>query len=614
MRSKVNPNYSYGGISKLKALHNAFKPEYEEEDELLPILAGTAQKQPDEVESQHIPSVYDNPNSDSFSKQTRQHFSNVVGKGLSALKDYLSESFKQNPEKDLIVQPEGQYLHAGSMPKSTEMHERPSVSKVKNFLGRSEENNKPNQSMISKSEPVKQATMTPQQVKFYDNSPAAQKSMSPEMKARYVEAKNQEVKSTEEKIAEVEKNKKETLVPGASEELLKDPMASAQFKKVTGIDYTPELKEALKPYEALAKQAQDSLTEEEVEIRKRFDSGSMTTQDKILLGLAIAIPSILAGVFGGAEAGASAIAGGLKGVSDVLNNQQTKSIADIKRLGEIGKEKLNIEASTADLNKKLKELVPGDPIKEALEGKQTVYIPETGKTGIKVGNDGLYYDMDNLSKGDIKNDLTDMRALAKDGRERMEAINSLYDVTNDLDKVYDQLIKKGSNSFFPSVIGKTIPGGENWLSADVVDPKTGSTMKASVLIGQLVEKGLDKYRTSQVGGSRAITEAMRAHFDQLLGNPFKLSQALSIKDAKNMANTFQTIAAKEFIDGMETEGFLRQPLEKKFLIPIEEKKRGVARDVENQKLQKEAEQEIKKMTPEQLKQARQGYVVETSNG
>lgn len=627
----MNPNTSnLSGLAKLGALHRRFEPEFTEEDELIPNLAGASQNLPEPVEPQAVPSVYDG--------ERKSGHQAAISRGLSALNDYLMNSIESGEPEPAEYAPEGgqfilkpsekylhagyhpqlreyeknkqerespkggghefilpptEYLHGGRLAEQREKDETPAqLSKVGNFSRNSSSNSR--------------QALTPDQIKFYDSSPAAKQSMTPETKALYDKAKSEEVKTFDNTRADNEAK----LVPGAVEEMLKDPMAMAQFGEITGIDYTPQLKEALKPYEALAKRATDTLNEEEALIRQRFNEGKMTSQDKIMLGLAIAVPAIMAGIFGGGQAAAGAITGGLGGAAQSLIANQERGIEDRKRLGEIGKERLTIEGSKSDLSKKMKESLPEDSRRTALEGKKTIYFPETGESGIKAGNDALYYNAANLSKGDIKNDLKVMADLAKEGRERMEAVDSLYDVTNDLDNVYSQLMGQGYSSFVPSIAGKIIPGGENWMSAEVKDPKTGKNVKASVLVGQLVEKGLDKYRTSQIGGSRAITEAMRTHFDALLGNPFKLDQALSIADAKNMAESFQNIAAKEFISGMEAEGFLRPPLEQKFLMPIEAKRIASNKKQKMTDQEKQAEETIKKMTPEQLKQFRAGNVVE----
>lgn len=598
----MNPNTSsnISGLAKLGALHRRFLPEYSEEDELISNLAGAAQDEPEQVAPQRVPSVYDKPPVNQMA-------------GLAALQNLLGSPRQQEPiapeiapiapetarlstigarsaslplvpEDDsspFIMKPSSQYLHAGNLP-----------------------------SLRAAAEAPKPKKLTPEQVKFYDQSPAAQQNMSPETKKLYATTKQNENKAFQEKIANIEKTKELEPVQGAVDEIAKDPMALAQFSEITGVDYTPELQKALRPYEALATQALGTLSEEEALIRKRFNEGNMTQQDKIYLGLAIAIPAIMAGIYGGGQAALASVAGGLSGAAQSMTARDARNVEDRKRLGDIGKEKLTIEASKADLSKKLRESMPEDQVGNLLAGAKTVTIPETGETGIRVGNDALYYNTANLSKGNIKDEVKEMRTLAKDARERMEAINSLYDVTKDLDNVYDQLMKTGTVAFIPAVAGKAFEGGENWLSKDVIDPKTGKKMRASILVGQLVEKGLDKYRTSQIGGSRAITEAMRTHFDALLGNPFKLDQALSIEDAKNMAEAFQTIATKEFIAGMEAEGFLKQPLEQKFLLPIEEKRIALSKSQKARNKEQEAEDLIKNMTPEQARQFRAGNVVE----
>lgn len=620
----MNPSTlsNFRNLGKLGALHARFEPEFDEEDELISDLSGAAQDLPKDVPVQPIPSIYDRPKVNGLAglAALQRALSGERDEAATAARAASLPLVPEDSGSNFIMKPSSEYMHAGYLPalraaaKDEVVNDTPKrslISKVGNFLSRPasiEPNyqNREAEAPQAGAVPPKGSlskTLTPEQVKFYDESPAARANMTPETKASYEAAKKAQ-NEKHQKTAEL------NLVPGAVDEIAKDPLAMAEFGEITGMDYTPQLQAALRPYEKLADQAIGTLSEEEALIRKRFNEGNMTTQDKIYLGLAIAIPAIMAGIYGGGNAALGAIAGGLQGTAQGMVNREERNIEDRKRLADVGKEKLTIEASKADLSKKLRESMPEDQVGDLLAGAKTVTIPETGESGIRVGNDALYYNTANLSKGNIKDEVKEMRTLAKDARERMEAIDSLYDVTKDLDNVYEQLIKSGTTSFVPAVGGAVIPGGENWLSKDVIDPKTGKKMKASVLVGQLVEKGLDKYRTSQIGGSRAITEAMRTHFDALLGNPFKLEQALSIEDARNMTEAFQSIAAKEFIAGMEAEGFLRQPLEKRFLMPIEEKRIALSKSQRAKDREKEAEELIKNMTPEQAAQFRAGNVVE----
>lgn len=641
----MESNSNYGRLAKLGALHRGFEPEYSEEDELPLDLKGAAQKAVMAVEQARVPSIYDRPQGNLYEDEEILKGISALGKeetqpeaiseevketpsSLSKIWNFFSGGNKesnQTPEAISPMTPERLAFYEGSPaamknmpPEVRQSYEMAKAEGVKPETKSAFSFEYPDEAVRTRVEESKkakeEAPLSAEQIAFYESSPAAMQNMSPETKLKYEMAKTKGTEETKEKIAELKETGEMDVVPGAAEMLLHDPMGMAQFKTIVGINYDNQIKEAIAPYEALAKKAQENLTEEESLIRKRFETDTMTTQDKILLGLAIAIPAILGGVFGGAQGAIGAIAGGLKGISENMTGEEKQNVAGRKRLAEIGEERLKIEGSKSDLAKKIKESIPVDERTAALEGAKEVTIPETGQKGIRVGNDALVYNAENLSKGNIKADIEDMRKATKDAKERMEAIDSLYDVTDNLDDVYTQLMNMGYNSFPAASAGKVVPGAQNWFSADVTDPRTGEKMKASALISQLVEKGLDKYRTSQIGGSRAITEAMRTHFDALLGNPFKLDQLLSIRDAKNMTKTFQDLSTKEFIQGMETEGFLRQPLEKRYLYPMAQKKHNE----QNLALRKQAEQDavnqIDKMTPEQVRRLRAGEAVEVANG
>lgn len=421
---------------------------------------------------------------------------------------------------------------------------------------------------------------------FYRNSPAAMQFASPQINQQIEEENKVKVANFQKRHAEMQATGIPDIIDGEIEALDADPSAQAQFEEITGRDYTEDLSKELKNYVNASNSATEALNDEAQAIRDRIAGGaeSMTDKDKFMLGLSVLIPVILAGAFGSKEGAIGALSGGLNGLAQVLSNEnQIDSTKDLKRLSEIEKDKLDIEKQISEQKEKAeKNLNKATEIKgrniqlpPELEGRKAKVFRDnkTGeeKIGIRAGNDDLLYDARNITKGNSKEDVKHMNELAADAVNRTKAAREIETELNHYDDILNQLEKKGVTGFLDASLGAAFSGGQNIFSAKVKDPLTGKEVNASAVLSDLREKVLDKYRT-MLGGNRALTSNIKEHFEKLLPNPFDFDNKLSVSEARNIGKTFKGVSLREFVDGLETEGFLREPLESKYLRPIHEER------------------------------------------
>lgn len=419
---------------------------------------------------------------------------------------------------------------------------------------------------------------------LYLQSEAARKYAPPETRQRVNEYVAEKQREFDQKLETVRQTKEPDIIDGELEALDADPMAQSEFKNLTGLDYSEDLKDLLRPYVEASTKAADALNDEALAIRERLSGGAqaMTDQDKILLGMAVVIPVILAGLIGGKEGALGALVGGLQGIAPAfLPPEQANTEKDLKRLSEIGKEQLNIEKQLGDqLGEAEKKITKQTHIPETnvtlpaeLEGRQYKVIESKNgkKVGIRTGNDELLYDASNITKGDAKEDIKRMNKKADDAVDRMQAANEIQNEVKDLDNIYQQLEKQGVKGYLSAFAGDITAGGENLIAPTIIDPLTGEKINAAVAIANIREKLLDRYR-AMLGGNRALTEAINTHFEKLFPNPFDFKNKISVTEAKNISKRFLGESMREFVNNIHSLGFLKEPLESKYLRPLQEEK------------------------------------------
>jgi phage host-nuclease inhibitor protein Gam len=420
---------------------------------------------------------------------------------------------------------------------------------------------------------------------LYLQSEAARKYAPLETRQKVNEYVADKQREFEQKLETIRETQQPDVIEGELEALDADPMAQTEFRNLTGLDYTEELKDLLRPYVDASTKATEALNDEALAIRDRLSGGatSMTDQDKILLGMAVVIPVILAGLIGGKEGALGALAGGLQGIApafmppDISGREK-----DLKRLSEIGKEQLNIEKQLGEkIGESEKQITKQTHVPETnitlpaeLEGRQYKVIQgKNGKklVGIRTGTDELLYDAANITKGDVKEDVKRMNKNADDAVERMQAANEIQNEVKDLKNIYEQLEKQGVSGYLSAFAGDLTQGGENLTSPLITDPLTGEKINSALAIANIREKLLDRYR-AMLGGNRALTEQINKHFEKLFPNPFEFKNKISITEAKNISNRFLGESMREFVNNIHSLGFLKEPLESKYLRPLEEEK------------------------------------------
>lgn len=139
-----------------------------------------------------------------------------------------------------------------------------------------------------------------------------------------------------------------------SDEIAATPEHQEEFKKQTGIDFTPEIKQNAD----VGQEAKDYLenggdktgmSEQAQRLVDRIESNKSTDADKYMIGLALVMPLIVGGMFG-KEAGFGALAGGMKGMGDVYGRRAKDTQEAEELLADINKTKATQTAAAEKAN------------------------------------------------------------------------------------------------------------------------------------------------------------------------------------------------------------------------------------------------------------------------
>lgn len=372
--------------------------------------------------------------------------------------------------------------------------------------------------------------------------------MNPEYKAKVDQtlANAEETKLKNQKIKEAVDNPGKEAVPGATQLVMQDPIKRSAFEEILGQNIDDSIAEQLSKYENVLANANKSfdevratLDEYEQGIRDRIDSRQLTTQDKILMGIALIMPLIAAGLIGGKEALFGALSGGLSGVGQYFTGLESKNAEDQEEIKNTALKKADLAQRQLDTgllpNKIEQDLRKNFPINERteiLKGRRRV-IFETPDGTVSEGIEIL---PDFVIKNEFINDKEDKTKAIQSATElssALKGVTELNKVTQDITEIASQL-KDDPNLF--GLMKKYVNAKLEQNSTKGIDftPLTGQTVmfkgkpvNANVVLRQQLGLLTDAYRLMK--GMRALTGTVSDHIETLFNNPatsFTTSQDL----------------------------------------------------------------------------------------
>lgn len=219
--------------------------------------------------------------------------------------------------------------------------------------------------------------------------------------ARMKGEQNPEVAQISENISPEEKaeaEQEEAYKQFSTSKIASDPQLSQQFKEQTGMELTPELQQhtlagekVIQDFENGTNLVETGSDELAKQLLDNIKKNQTTENDKLLIGLALAMPLIIGGIFG-KEAGLGALAGGAKGYADILGKRQADTLEKQKMLADIYKEQEKgggpapMSQPTIAYVKSIDEAA--EPAKAIL--KQANDLMDLLKKGAKTGGRGFY--------------------------------------------------------------------------------------------------------------------------------------------------------------------------------------------------------------------------------
>lgn len=335
--------------------------------------------------------------------------------------------------------------------------------------------------------------------------------------------------------------------PGSVSRVMQDPTLKSRIDEIFGtID--PAMANAASSYENAMNAYSNSLddvtaklTDREKSIRDRIEKRELSTQDKILMTLALVAPMIASGLIGGKEGLLGALGGGAKGLSQVFGGRAKEAKEDQEALSglaldkaKISKEKAGIEPLTADFRSKVASSIPNKDLREIFSRDGELV---GDKLVIKSGNENLpikseaIRDIEDYKR--IKKEIPKYAQTLSSTEQSMEVIDSMHKLLDAANSSKDNLISKGLSyiPFYDAVSGATkafIP----W-TRDTVKDEQGHEYKISELYNTLRTQLSEIWRKSNSGSNSNAFKATEEHFFQQLPDPFGKTAFLSGKSDIN---------------------------------------------------------------------------------
>jgi hypothetical protein len=342
--------------------------------------------------------------------------------------------------------------------------------------------------------------------------------------------------------------------PGAVEAIKQNPQLLAEIERLTGGSIPKELLEKASDYEKALTDTGAEIDQNIADIRKRIQENKLTTQDNILLGIAVLAPALIAAITGG---GAEEILGTFAPVSEVLmglqKDRSKNEREDLDRISELELKKADLAEKGAKYKKDLINNLPGKALKERLGDRPMRQFGndigiQTGKNSpIWIDSSAIYTkeDVDHLMKNVIPEANIDVG--------NAESANLLIDKSLDvINQLGDQGLLKQAYSTVLQRDGTPIIIKDEFGEREVNGP---SQLKF------FLEKLTDHYNKSMK--NRALTSNVVDHWSGLIKNPYTLEglKSTDLNSLREQLLNMKDMINSGVINSYSKQGVLREPLE-----------------------------------------------------
>jgi len=414
-----------------------------------------------------------------------------------------------------------------------------------------------------------------------------------------VQQQEQQQQTDQEAMNKAQEDPWSVAAYGATDAFANKPELVSEFETYTGTQFDEQKQEMTKKYEQILSDLDKGRVDNEAaydeqskRIQQRIVNNQATDADKYYIGLALLMPLLVGGLFG-KQAGLGALAGGAKGIADVLGQRQKDIRADEESLTEINKQRAENQAKRGELDierlkipAEVKKNMPKDEF-EDLKGMKihSFKDPKTGKViggGPEVLPD-LYLD---LNYGNSIENRKDMRKTASKLEEEKSALERANSATSDVIKAASQLKDPG---MFSKILAYALSDDDNGALKKLVRQNApeiivdGRKQNSAVYIDSKIEQMKDAYRRNEQ--MKAFTNTVAAHIGNMAENP--QYSGLKPSDLIDQMLILRDRGQQFFVDRAGSQGFLKEPLENKFGKLNRELYKGLNRKEEKSQLERD---------------------------
>ncbi len=361
---------------------------------------------------------------------------------------------------------------------------------------------------------------------------------------------------------------------GAVEKGLADDQIVNDLRDLAGGLIPQEQQDRAKEWQNVYTKRWDELTAEEKSLSTKAESGDLTTFDKVALGIAVAIPVLMAlryGAAAGLTSGGKALEGFAKGQIEQDKVQADKATQRSKRLEGISKEKVSLQEKDVDMKKKIMDSIPDGAARQFIRNKDLRRFGDD--VGISTGDESGALWL-NGKKFDASDEgVKRAREIVKDADQTVGIMKDSNKTLNEVLEIIDQLPKntgvwdsvKKNFQWFTSAGGANPFGG----SAPKIKMKdeSGKTREvdAFALLKQKINVLQDLYNKQILGGTR-LTGNVVTHWGGILGDPASIKDWFSqdLNAFRDTTSSLKNTMNSREVEKLVGEGFLREPLQKVF--------------------------------------------------
>lgn len=404
---------------------------------------------------------------------------------------------------------------------------------------------------------------------FEDNKlreEAQQQNMSlEEYKKKQADEYGQDQETWQNQISEAAEQPYTKTVYGATDAVLNHPPLREEVESIVGpideqtAEMTRIMETALSDKNDEELKAQGTWNKQVEEVRERLDNNKATDNDKYLIGLALIMPLIVAGIFG-KEAALGALGGGAEGMMKVYQNREKRIREDEDKITDLTKlirdselKQQDLEIEKAKIPSAVKKAV-GESPKAHLEGRQMIrYTDPEGNVveGVRL-KPGI------VAKEEFLADKEDLKEMRKEAQEVNVNRENVKKLGNNARRVVDIAMQIGDEGTFQKIFQSWAKGKKPSVVAKFGKEieLDGRKVNSAVALTQTLEDMLEARRNIQK--IKNFGPQLFEHFERILTNPY--GEFTTPQDLIDQTLRIYTDSRDQFLDSADMRGFLREPL------------------------------------------------------